>query len=143
MTGTNAKLSDVLSAIGLSQMEEINILLDNRRKLADRYRKRLDIPSIQLPQPTPNGTHSYQTFCISVKNRDKLLKSMRSREIEVQIGTYALHKHFAFNNNPLCHINGSMKNSLYAYEHSMALPLYHTLSEEDQNLVSDSLSQLL
>ena len=87
--------------------------------------------------------HSYQTFSIFVKNRDRIIKEMRKKRIEVQIGTYALHMHEAFQNNKLVEIKGSMKNSLWCFQHALALPLYNDLTYELQQQVVKELKACL
>lgn len=55
--GTNYKLSNVLAAIGLAQMEQINNLLTERRRLAETYCNLLSGTSrIRLPKVTEGGT---------------------------------------------------------------------------------------
>ena len=92
-------------------------------------------PGVEIPQITPQGKHSYQSFCILVENRDHLLKSMRESGIEVQIGTYSLHMHPAFAASESILHHGSFAGSRYAYDHCLTLPLYHDLGETEQRKV--------
>ena len=64
---------------------------------------------------------------------------LREQGIEVQIGTFSLHIYKAFKENPNCHIHGDMQGSTYAFEHCLALPLYHDLSRGDQEYVVEQL----
>lgn len=140
MIGTNYKLSDVLAAIGLSQMEYVNDLLAHRRELAVEYVKLLSgSESVSLPRTTQGGKHSYQTFCVLVENRDRIFSTLRSSGIEVQIGTYCLHQHPAFKAGDRCEIRGKLDGSIYAGEHCLALPLYHELSLKEQEEVVERL----
>jgi len=139
--GTNFKLSDILSAVGLEQMSRIEPLLARRRALAARYIERLrDLPGVALPDVTPGGVHAYQSFCILVDRRDQLLKAMREQGIEVQIGTFALHREPVFAVGGPARIAGSLTGSALSYERSLALPLYDALTEEDQDTVVAALS---
>ena len=142
--GTNYKLSNVLAAIGLGQMKHINDLLEKRQQLAENYVKLFnDIKNVTSPKTTEGGKHSYQSFCIYVEDRDRIMNTMRAKGIEVQIGTYALHMHKAFNNNPLVEIKGEMKNSKWCYDHTLTLPLFDDLSMEQQEYIVSELKQLL
>jgi perosamine synthetase len=78
-----------------------------------------------------------------VKNRDNILHGMREKGIEVQIGTYALHMHPAFAPSDFCRIQGDMTGSQYAFDHCLTLPLYHELTEPDQEIVVDFLKTFL
>ena len=141
--GTNYKLSNVLSAIGLGQMQIINDLLTKRIELAKNYTKLLiDQDNIILPSTIENGKHSYQSFCIYVENRDYIIEMMRKKGIEVQIGSYALHMHKAFRNNANIKLIGEYVNSKYAFDHCLVLPLFHTLSFNDQDFIIDCLTRI-
>lgn len=142
--GTNYKLSDVLSAIGLGQMQYIDELLAKRRELASRYVSLLQaVPGLRMPSVTPGGKHSYQSFCIFVEDRDRIRDAMLARGIEVQIGTYSLHREPAFGASPYCRIHGNLEGSDYARAHCLTLPLYHELREEDQRRVVAELTDIL
>lgn len=141
--GTNYKLSNVLAAIGLAQMSDVRDLLAERRGLADRYTALLDrAPGVTLPVTPESGVHSWQTYCVFVDNRDAVMAAMREAGIEAQIGTYSLHMHPAFNANELVRIEGDMAGSRYAFEHALALPLFHGMTEDEQNDVAATLTRL-
>ena len=142
--GTNYKLSNVQAAIGLEQMRNIEMLLESRRRSAHRYNQYLgDHPAISLPATTPKGIHSWQSFCVFVPGRDRIIDQLRTKNIETQIGTYALHLHSAFSQNPNCGIIGDMSGSRYAFDHCLTLPLYHDMTDDDQQYVVTELLRCL
>jgi len=143
ITGTNYKLSNIQAAVGLGQLEHIDLLLNRRRELAQNYINLIgNNKNISIPYTTPGGLHSYQAFCIYIKNRDEKIKAMRLKGVETQIGTYALHMHEAFINNELIEMKSNMENSLWVYENCMTLPLYHDLTFEDQAFIIECLNEL-
>lgn len=141
MTGTNYKLSNVLSAIGVGQMKVIDRLLSRRRKLAGNYMTLLKgVRGITLPAVTAGGIHSFQSFCIFINNRDRIMKVMRENGIEVQIGTYSLHLHEAFRKS----VRGKKyPDSRCAYDECLTLPLYHELTSDEQRTVATELQKLI
>jgi dTDP-4-amino-4,6-dideoxygalactose transaminase len=143
--GTNCKLSNLQAAVGVVQMAHIDELLARRRALASRYVEQLTgRPGVSIPATTARGTHAYQSFCIHVPDRDRLLPALRADGIEVQIGTYALHQHPAYAQGGTVEVRGSLEGSTYAFEHCLALPLYHELTFEQQDEVVAALcGQLL
>lgn len=142
--GTNFKLSNVLAAIGLIQMQNIEELLCRRLALAEQYISLLeDKPEIGMPRTTPQGKHSRQSFCIFIENRDKVMAEMRELGIEVQIGTYSLHMHSAFSPHFNCWRSDNLENSIYAFHHCLTLPLYHDMTLEDQQIVVHELKRRL
>lgn len=135
--GTNYKLSDVLSAIGVVQMKYIKELLQKRIDLATNYMNLLrEYDFIKIPTVTQLGKHSYQSFCVLIDNRDNVLRKMREEGIEVQIGTYALHRHKAFKD---CRRIGNLLNSNYVFDKCLVLPLYNDLTYNDQEYIVDTL----
>ncbi|WP_319762396.1 DegT/DnrJ/EryC1/StrS family aminotransferase [Maridesulfovibrio sp.] len=134
--GTNAKLSNVLAAIGLGQMAKIKELLSERRLLAENYISLLDgEPGIQLPLTTVNGLHSYQSFCVFVDNRDKIIERIRTQGVEVQIGTYQLSTQPAFHNHKQCRLADTMTGSAEAFDKCLTLPLFSGMLPQEQERV--------
>jgi len=143
MIGTNYKLSNILAAVALEQAKQIDVLLERRRQLAANYIDMLTGKNgVTLPAVTKGGLHSYQTFSIFVEERDHVMKSMREMGIEVQIGTYSLHMHNAFK-QPGIRLEGNFDGSRYAFEHCLALPLYHEMELGQQKTVVRELLKLL
>jgi dTDP-4-amino-4,6-dideoxygalactose transaminase len=155
--GTNYKLTNIQAAIGLGQLKHIDKLLTKRIKLANNYKKLFSgIKGVQLNPlleegrccrscscDKPSCVHSYQTFAVFVENRDLIMKELRANGIEVQIGTYSLHMHRAFQNNPLVEIKGEMNNSKWCYDHALALPLFDDLTFEQQEIIVNELKKLV
>jgi len=145
--GTNYKLTNLQAAVGLGQLENIDELLNKRIRLANDYKKLIsEKEKINLPMvlnPKPNCQHSFQTYVVYVENRDKAMNEMRHKGIEVQIGSYSLHKHRAFNNNSNVEIIGDLKNSKWCFNHALALPLFNDLTFELQKYIISELNSCL
>lgn len=144
MMGTNYKLCNIQAALGVSQMNMIEELLQRRLDVARRYDDLLqDMDGVTLPSVVPGARHSYQTYCLLVENRDKIMKSMRSQGIEAQIGTYSLHTHPAFQNDAHCRIHGELTGSTEAFMKALALPLFHDMTEAELQRVCQVVKSLL
>jgi len=142
--GTNYKLSNVLAAIGLAQMRDVHGLLAGRRALAARYAELLaGVPGVALPETTPGGEHSVQTFCVLVEDRDRIMAELRGQGIEAQIGTYSLHMHRAYAENPLCRLGEDLRGSREAFTRSLALPLFNGMRPGEQDRVVEALAALV
>ena len=141
--GTNYKLSNLQAAIGVVQMQHVGELLAQRIALSERYVNLLrDEPRVRIPVTTKNGIHSRQSFCILVEGRDRIMKAMRQSGIEVQIGSYALHRHPAFCSGAF-RLIGSMAGSNIAFQLCLALPLFHELTDAQQQEVVAELQRAL
>jgi perosamine synthetase len=138
--GTNLKLSDILSAVGVIQMQQIDQLISRRQQQASYYIELLKNQSgIALPETTAFGEHSFQSFCVFVKHRDHILEVMRSKSIEVQIGSYFLPGQPVFKNNAFCRTAKEMEGAMRANSECLALPLYHEMKPQVQHEVVSAL----
>jgi dTDP-4-amino-4,6-dideoxygalactose transaminase len=139
--GTNYKMSDLLAALGVAQMEEIDLLLEERQRLAAGYDRMLkEKKNIRLPQTTPHGSHSYQSYVVQVPRRDEVMSQMRNRGVEVQIGTYALHRQPLFQNGH-ARLMGPFPGSMEAFSRSLTLPLFYGMTDAEQQEVVEILLQ--
>ena len=142
--GTNFKMSNILAAVGLVQLEAIDEIIDRRIELAESYNQLLaGIEGIRPPMRDEKAKHVYQTYAVYVEiegARDVLLKELRAQGIEVQIGTYALHLQPAFKGVKQA---GNLKNSKLLYENLLTLPMSHNMTKEDQELVISNIRDIL
>jgi len=93
--GTNYKLSDIQSAIGLAQLEKIGKIIKKRQHRAKIYNEMLSkIDFIKSQEPTPKSYHTYQSYtCVVTRqgSRNRIMTELKKNNVETQIGTYAMH----------------------------------------------------
>lgn len=142
--GTNYKMSNVVSAMGIEQLKKLPHILDDRIKKAERYSDLLrDIPGIRIPKRSKGTKHVFQSYCIYIEKesiRDMLRKDLADLNIESQIGTYALHLEPSYANVKRI---GSLKNSELLFKNLLTLPLHHELREDDQDYIVHSIKKLM
>ena len=142
--GTNYKLSNVLSAIGLVQMRKIEKIISKRNEKAKIYEEM--ISKINGIKPAYVGKNTRQTFqsytCYVEKEgyRDKIRDALSKENIQSQIGTYALHLEPAYKNLKKV---GDLENSKLLYENALTLPLYGALKESDQQRICHLINKIL
>lgn len=142
--GTNYKMSNILSALGLSQMAHVGALLERRQALGARYYELLrDTPGIGIPRTPTGGEHSFQTCCVFIQNRDRVMRQLRASGIEAQIGTYALHRHPAYRPGTLVRHAGAFPGSERSADEALALPLFHEMTIEEQDRVVSALKSAI
>ena len=142
--GTNSKLSDILSAIGISQLERIDEFIDKRISLAKNYTNLLQgIATVKTPEKEKDAKHVYQTYGVYISAdglRDKIIRGLKEKNIEAQIGTYAVHLQKAFEN---CRQIGDLIVAQKLYRNLLALPMYHSLTFEDQERVVKEVKKII
>ena len=140
-TGFNWRMTDVQAAIGLVQLGRLDAIVVRRRELAARYQTALaDLPGIVMASDPPFGTTNYQSFWVLPADdvpisRDTLLNRLAEAGISARRGIMASHLEPAY--------AGAASTPLPVTERitndSLVLPLYHDLSEADQDRVIDVL----
>lgn len=137
--GFNYRLSDVLGAIGVAQMEKLTGLIQRKRLLARQLGALLaDIPGVRAPVEPPWGGHIYQSFVILIDpelDRDRMIEALRARDIETTLGTYALHAQ-PFYQRQYGYVSGQLPNSYAAFTRTITLPLYPQMSEADLETIA-------
>jgi dTDP-4-amino-4,6-dideoxygalactose transaminase len=135
--GLNYRLSDILCAVGIPQLQRLEELLAARERLAAAYAERLaDLPVV-LPTADEGDRHGRQAYVIQVERRDDVLAALRAQGIEAQIGTYALHRLAAYADQ------GSFPGADHVFERALALPFHSRLRDSDLDRVAEALTKVV
>ena len=141
--GTNSRLDEVHAAILLKKLPYIDEWIDRRREIAKKYDKELKDLNIQLPIEHPNNKHAYYIYVVAHKNRDKIISSLLKKDIHLNISyPWPIHvmepyKHF------VCSACTCLKNTEEQAKKIFSLPMYPTLTDEEQNIVIKELKKLI
>ena len=142
--GTNYKLSNILSAIGLIQMKKIENIVNTRIKKAKIYQELLSKIENIKPAYVGNGTRqtfqSYTCYVEKEGKRDEIREALAKENIQSQIGTYALHLEPAYKNMKRV---GDLKNSELLFKNALTLPLHKDLTQEDQDRICKIISKVI
>lgn len=140
--GTNYKLSDVLAAIGLAQMDKIEAIIKRRIELAKGYGELLsNVDSVRSPENKKNVKHTYQTYAVYIEKdgtRDRIIDDLRRKGIETQIGTYSLHLQPNYKRAKKV---GKLERAEKLYRNLLALPMCHSMTKADQEYVVSELKK--
>lgn len=138
LLGYNYKISDINSAIVIEQLKKYPTVLEKKRNLVQKYNGLFkNNPFVKPPIELENNYHVYQTYAVTLDekiDRYKIILSMKEDEIQTQIGTYSSFIQPIYKSNDKC------PNSFYLYNHSLALPLYYEMTEEQVDIVVERLN---
>lgn len=142
--GTNYKLSNILSAIGLVQMKKIEKIIKDRNEKATKYAELLSKIDGIRPAYVKEGTRqTFQSYTCYVEKegyRDKIRKALANENIQSQIGTYALHLEPAYKDLKKI---GNLENSEKLFYNALTLPLHKDLTIDDQEKICKIIFQTL
>jgi UDP-4-amino-4,6-dideoxy-N-acetyl-beta-L-altrosamine transaminase len=131
--GYNYRISDINCALGLSQLARANAGLALRRQLAAAY----DAAFAQMPGVTVlalgRAGHAYHLYVVQVENRRGLYEFLRTKNIFAQVHYVPVHRMPYYER--LGWQAGDFPNAEAYYRRCLSLPLYPTLTDEEQQYV--------
>jgi dTDP-4-amino-4,6-dideoxygalactose transaminase len=129
LLGYNYKLSDIQAAVGIAQLAKFERLLRLRARAAKWWTEALaDAPGITLPATARGATHTYQSYVVVVEkrvNRDRLIRLLREKGMQAQIGTYASHLQPVYGKTAACPVSRRL------HEQALSLPVYPEMKRTD------------
>jgi perosamine synthetase len=143
--GFNFRLTDIQAAIGLVQLRKLPEMVGRRRVLAQRYKRLLaGIPGAVVVGDPPYGETNFQSFWMllpedSAVGRDDLMRLFAEADVSVRRGIMAAHLEPAYANaaRPLLPVTERLT------AHSLILPLFHQMTESQQDHVVSVLMSAL
>ena len=143
-TGFNYRMTDIQAAVGLVQLTRLEQLIARRRWLAGRYTEALADLGVVVASDPSYGTTNFQSYWMllpkdSPVGRDDLLVALQGDGISARRGIMAAHLEPPYETTPPPHLPITERLT----RDSLILPLYHDLSEADQDRVISSVRRHL
>ena len=144
--GLNYRMTDFQAVLGISQLEIIDDLLDNRIQTAKQYNELLkDLKWITCPKDFHNRKMIYQSYHILLKqgiNRDDLIKYLLTHGIESNFGAQAINC-MSFYRDKYNLYENDFPKAVKAYKTGLSLPIGKHLSDNDIKYIVDKLSSFV
>ena len=141
--GTNSRLDEVHAAIMLKKLPYLNEWIDRRREIANRYNRELKDFDIELPIEHPDNKHAYYIYVVSHPERERIMSGLLKKDIHLNISyPWPIHimdayKHF------VCSSCTCLKKTEENAKKIFSLPMYPTLTDNEQGIVIKELKQLI
>ena len=134
--GYNFRMTDIQSALGLSQLQKFDEIVECKRRIHSKYTEMLHgIDEVEVIQPSEDVT-SFIPFRVVLITKedtsDALMAYMKENGVEPRTFFYPLHKQPCFSEYIKDErYNGySFEKSVHAYEHGVCLPSFASMSME-------------
>jgi perosamine synthetase len=143
--GFNYRMTDVQAAIGREQLKRLPEIVARRRLLGDRYRELLSsVPGIIPPVEPAWARSNWQGYCVrlpdGVDQRD-VMQAMLDAGVSTRRGIMCSHREGAYGPGREPWVTrGSLIESERAQDHAILLPLFHQLTEAEQETVVETLA---
>lgn len=138
--GINGKMNEFQAAMGLCLLEDIDIIIKERKKICEAYQNALE-GLVQFQHLNPDSTQNYSYYPIVFGN-EMILKgvvnSLNSKDIFPR-------RYFYPSLDTLSYVNAEKHcaNSSNIASRILCLPLYYGLREEEQALIITTIQQNL
>ena len=138
--GFNYRLTDFQSALGITQLAKNKRGVERRNEISTAYKKAFE-GKIKF-QDSPSGVYNaYHLFIIEVEHRKELYDFLHSKGILAQIHYIPVHTMPYYKN--IGYADAGLTHSEKYYSRCISLPMYPTLSNEEQDFVIEQVNQFI
>lgn len=142
--GYNYRLTDVQAAIGREQLKRLPEFVTRRREIADRYAALLkDTPHLTPPNEPSYARSNWQSYAVRLSNevsQRSVMQYLLDRKIATRRGIMCAHREPAYQKEAW-RAAGSLAESEGAQEQAVLLPLYHLLTNVEQDQIVSLLKE--
>ena len=142
--GYNYRITDIQCALGCSQMKKLDRFLALRKEIVARYNEAFaDCENIVTPYQLPETESGWHLYIVQVKNCDrrKVFEALREHGIAVNVHYIPVYLHPYYQEHGYKDVH--CRNAEEVYSHIISLPLYPTLTEEQQQYVIETLKYVI
>lgn len=136
----NYRITDFQAALGISQLKRAEDGLRRRREIAEKYDSSFDgINELSTPIISSDIRHAFHLYIVKVPERKNFYDYLRRENIFSQIHYIPVHlqpyyRQFGWK-------KGDFPIAEDYYDHCISLPMYPSLSNEEQNYVIEKVKE--
>ena len=133
---------EIQAALGISQLSRAGQGLARRQEIARRYDEAFrDVPGIKIPWRADDIFHAFHLYVIQVSDRRRMYDALRA------VGVFAQEHYAPLHLMPYYRRFGWKEGSLPVvedyYAHCLSLPMFPTLTDEEQQYVIDKVLEVI
>ena len=134
--GFNYRLTDIQCALGITQLAKNDKGVDRRNEIAKKYKEAFKgkIKFQSLPKGSYNAHH---LFVIEVEKRKELYDYLRAFKIYTQVHYIPVHTLPYY--QEIGYDEADLSNSEHYYSRCLSLPMYPSLTKEEQEFVIEKI----
>lgn len=130
VTGYNSRLDAIQAAILGVKLPYLDGWNERRREIAKQYNEKIVNPLIREPFVSADNTHIYYVYAITTEKRDEFREYLKQNEITSGV-YFPVPFHLQMVYKGLGLKKGDMPNAEFVAEHSLVLPMFPELTQEE------------
>lgn len=145
--GLNYRMTELQAALGLSQLAKVDKFVARRRQLAERYNELLKDLPLKLPYQNTDTDSSWHLYIVRVdfnkvkKTKKQIFAEMKAKGVCLNLHYIPVHTQPYYQN--LGFKYGNFPVSEKYYKEAFTLPLYYSLTDEQQEYIVSTLKEVL
>jgi len=144
--GYNYRMTDLQAALGREQLRRLPGIVEQRRRLADRYAARLEaLAGYGRPIEPQWARSNWQSYCVKLPDeldQRMVMQALLDLEISTRRGVMNVHLEGAYADEGAFRAGSRLSHSEDAQARTIILPLYAQMTEADIDAVVSALAAL-
>jgi dTDP-4-amino-4,6-dideoxygalactose transaminase len=156
--GYNYRMTDIQAAVGREQLKRLTRAVERRRTLAARYRELLvSVPAVEPPLEPAFARSNFQSYCVRLPetiDQKTVMQYMLDAGVSTRRAVMCSHREPAYQapGSWKCWKAGcemqdgrcpALAESERAQEHAIILPLFHQMTDDEQQTVVRALGEAI
>lgn len=149
LPGFNYRLTDMQSALGISQLRKLNRFINRRREVAEYYDKVFGTDErFIIPKVAENVKHAYHLYPLRInfdivkKSKEEIFLELREKNIYCQVHYIPLHLQPYFRDR-FGFIEGDFPIAEKFYKEEISIPIYPSLDDSDLTYISEQILEII
>jgi len=146
--GYNYRITDIQSALANSQLKKLDQFIDKRKLIAKAYDEAFgEIQNLKLCQQIGRNLSAHHLYVLKIdfkaikKSRNQVMMELRSKNIGTQVHYIPVYRHPFYRR--LGYEIRDFPSSEEFYETALSIPIYYSLTNEEQNFVIQSILEVV
>jgi len=147
--GYNYRITDLQCALGSSQLKKLDLFIDKRREIADKYDAVFsEVGIFTIPSSHSSVSHAYHLYPLKIDferlsfSKSDLFGSMKAVGINLQVHYIPIHLQ-PFYRKYYGYTSGNYPVAEKFYLQEVSMPIYPTLNDDEQKLTINSVIKII